>query len=232
MTTRTKGVTKNVVFITKAIESLEDPLHEGEFPVYKWSIQMWGEREDGSWEDPSYYISRVAFELHPSFTKSRRVLAVAPYTVREKGWGEFEIGAEIVFTDPSVPHFQTQIQLLFDPVSESRVTIPFKNISASFKQTLAESGSDAPQQPSSQTLHPVPMGLTDVCAVRNALSSMVDQEKLKQFLQLVQEAAQNDKLINVAVESAEEGGYSDYSFNLYDLPLDFLQRVSLLLGPL
>ncbi len=55
---------------------------------------------------------------------------------------------------------------------------------------------------------------------------MVDQEKLKQFLQLVQEAAQNDKLINVAVESAEEGDYSDYSFNLYDLPLDFLQRVS------
>ncbi len=35
MTTRTKGVTKSVVFITKAIESLEDPLHEGEFPVYQ-----------------------------------------------------------------------------------------------------------------------------------------------------------------------------------------------------
>ncbi len=67
---------------------------------------MWGEREDGSWEDPSYYISRVAFELHPSFTKSRRVLAVAPYTVREKGWGEFEIGAEIVLPIHLYPIFK------------------------------------------------------------------------------------------------------------------------------
>lgn len=51
---------------------MEDPLHEGEFPYYKWSFQAYGEREDGTLEDPSYYVSKLVVELHPSFPKHRR----------------------------------------------------------------------------------------------------------------------------------------------------------------
>ena len=61
-----------MVFITKAVESMSDPLHEGEFAVFNWSFQMYGERDDEGFEDPSYYISKLIVDLHPSFAKPRR----------------------------------------------------------------------------------------------------------------------------------------------------------------
>ena len=227
MTTRTKSQTKNIVFITKAVESMEDPLHEGEYPVYKWSIQMWGEREDGTWEDPSYYISRVAFTLHPSFSQPRRVLSKAPYTVREKGWGEFEIEAELVFTDPDVAHFTMQVPLLFESVNETKATIVFKSVPSSFKQQLSMTGNDAPQQPASQSLHTIPMGLGDAATVSHRIRSL-DQDGLQEVVKIVRDASVSDSLVKTV--SAEDGSFTDYTLNLYDLPVEKLELISQVLG--
>lgn len=143
MSTRNKATSKTLAFITRATESREDPYWEGEFPVYCWSLHAWAVREDGSFEDPSYFISQIVYDLHSSFPRPRRGFSKAPYTVREKGWGEFDIGVEIRFRDSTLAPFTATVPLSFDPETETRVTVPFKGVSAEFKDLLAAGGGDA-----------------------------------------------------------------------------------------
>ena len=48
-------------------------------------------------EDPSAYIKRVVFQLHPTLNPPTRVLDSPPFEVTEQGWGEFEIHVQIFF---------------------------------------------------------------------------------------------------------------------------------------
>jgi YEATS domain-containing protein 4 len=50
-------------------------------------------------EDLSHVISKVVFNLHPSFKEAARTLEKPPYEVTETGWGEFEIGITVHFSD-------------------------------------------------------------------------------------------------------------------------------------
>jgi YEATS domain-containing protein 4 len=43
----------------------------------------------------------VVFNLHPSFKEAARTLEKPPYEVTETGWGEFEIGITVHFSDDS-----------------------------------------------------------------------------------------------------------------------------------
>lgn len=52
-------------------------------------------------EDQSYYIRKVLFTLHPSFANPHRVVETPPYSIREEGWGEFDVIVKIVFVDPN-----------------------------------------------------------------------------------------------------------------------------------
>jgi hypothetical protein len=148
MSTRTKATTKSLAFFTRATESRDDPYWEGEYPVYRWSVHAWGVREDGSLEDPSYYISKIIYDLHSSFPRPRRSYRKAPYCVREKGWGEFDIAVEVHFRDSQIPPFYTTVPLVFEPETQ-RIPVnlpPFKgSIGAEFKALLASGvqGKDA-----------------------------------------------------------------------------------------
>ena len=46
----------------------------------------------------SHVISKVVFNLHPSFKEPVRTLEKPPYEVTETGWGEFEIGITVHFS--------------------------------------------------------------------------------------------------------------------------------------
>lgn len=48
-------------------------------------------------EDISVVIKKVVFQLHPSFSNSRRVIESPPFELTERGWGEFEIAISIFF---------------------------------------------------------------------------------------------------------------------------------------
>jgi hypothetical protein len=52
-------------------------------------------------EDLSYFIRKVVFQLHPSFTNPVRVVDHPPFEVTETGWGEFEVAIRIYFQDQS-----------------------------------------------------------------------------------------------------------------------------------
>jgi YEATS domain-containing protein 4 len=64
-----------------------------EYHSHKWTVYV----REPSGGDLSHIISKVVFNLHPSFAEPVRTLDKPPYEVTETGWGEFEIGITIHF---------------------------------------------------------------------------------------------------------------------------------------
>jgi hypothetical protein len=197
MSTRNKAASKTLAFITRATESRDDAYWEGEFPVYCWSLHCWGVREDGSYEDPSHFIAQIVYDLHSSFARPRRAYSKAPYTVREKGWGEFDIGVEVRFRDSSLAPFKTTVPLSFDPEQETRVNLSFKgsagSMSAEFRECLARRGKDA------WTTR------DDLCRSLAAIAR--DPEALKGLLQRVK---QREEAADPLVVKMQAEGFTDY----------------------
>ncbi|KAI4148056.1 MAG: hypothetical protein L6R39_002915 [Caloplaca ligustica] len=47
--------------------------------------------------DLSYFIKKVQFKLHETYTNSMRTIEAPPFEVTETGWGEFEVQIKIYF---------------------------------------------------------------------------------------------------------------------------------------
>jgi YEATS domain-containing protein 4 len=67
-----------------------------EYHTHKWTLYLRGASD----EDISGCISKIIFQLHPSFTQPVRELLEPPFEVTERGWGEFEAQIRIVWKDP------------------------------------------------------------------------------------------------------------------------------------
>lgn len=68
-----------------------------EYQTHQWTLYLRGPRN----EDLSLAVSKVVFQLHPSFAQPTRELTEPPYEVTERGWGEFEAQIRIFYKDPS-----------------------------------------------------------------------------------------------------------------------------------
>lgn len=64
---------------------------------HRWTVYLRGVNN----EDLSHAISRVQFDLHPTFVNANRVVERQPFEVTEHGWGEFEIVVHINFATDS-----------------------------------------------------------------------------------------------------------------------------------
>jgi len=71
-----------------------------ELQTHEWTLFLRGPNKH---EDHlnSLVISKVVFQLHPSFAQPIRELTEPPYEVTERGWGEFEAQIRIHWKDPS-----------------------------------------------------------------------------------------------------------------------------------
>ena len=71
-----------------------------ELQTHEWTLFLRGPNQH---EDHlnSLVISKVVFQLHPSFAQPTRELTEPPYEVTERGWGEFEAQIRIHWKDPS-----------------------------------------------------------------------------------------------------------------------------------
>lgn len=58
-------------------------------------------------EDISYWLRKVQFKLHDSFTNSLRTIENPPFEVTETGWGEFELTIKLYFAPESCEKPQT-----------------------------------------------------------------------------------------------------------------------------
>lgn len=68
-----------------------------EFQTHEWTLYVRGPNH----EDLSVAISKVVFQLHPSFPQPIRELSQPPFEVTERGWGEFEAQIRIHWKDPT-----------------------------------------------------------------------------------------------------------------------------------
>lgn len=68
-----------------------------EFSTHEWTLFVRGPHH----EDLSPAISKVIFQLHPSFAQPVRELTEPPFEVTERGWGEFEAQIRIIWSDPT-----------------------------------------------------------------------------------------------------------------------------------
>lgn len=117
-----------------------------EFHSHRWTIYVRGLQ----CEDLSYMISKVIFSLHPDFAEPERTITKPPFEVTETGWGEFNVGMRIIFTDPTLPHMDIIHPLKLYPPSNAPLSakkpvvheyydeIVFNDPSVSFYQTLMQ----------------------------------------------------------------------------------------------
>lgn len=67
-----------------------------EYHTHKWTLYV---RSPDSGVDLGAAISKVIFQLHPSFARPMRELTEPPFEVTERGWGEFEATIRIVWKE-------------------------------------------------------------------------------------------------------------------------------------
>lgn len=71
-----------------------------ELQTHEWTLFLRGPNPHDDHLN-SRVISKVVFQLHPSFAQPTRELTEPPYEVTERGWGEFEAQIRIHWKDPS-----------------------------------------------------------------------------------------------------------------------------------
>ena len=67
-----------------------------EYHTHRWTLYV---RSPDQNFDLSKAISKVVFQLHPSFPQPTRELCEPPFEVTETGWGEFEASIRIVWRE-------------------------------------------------------------------------------------------------------------------------------------
>ena len=69
-----------------------------EYKTHQWTLYV---RSPDPNFDLSVAISKVVFQLHPSFAQPTRELTEPPFEITEKGWGEFEASIRIYWAENS-----------------------------------------------------------------------------------------------------------------------------------
>ena len=67
-----------------------------EYHTHRWTLYV---RSPDQSFDLSKAISKVVFQLHPSFPQPTRELTEPPFEVTETGWGEFEASIRIIWKE-------------------------------------------------------------------------------------------------------------------------------------
>jgi YEATS domain-containing protein 4 len=82
--------------------------------MYAWCCYVRG--KDG--EDISRFISKVEFELDPSFPDPVYTVYKPPFQMHEVGWGQFPINIKLFFKDPNCKPVEAEKNLvLFDDMN-------------------------------------------------------------------------------------------------------------------
>ena len=84
---------------------------QGTEHTHKWTAYVRGWNN----EDISYYVKKVSFKLHESFTDPLRTVTEWPFEISETGWGEFEIQIKIYLLDSRILTVNHFLRLHFEP---------------------------------------------------------------------------------------------------------------------
>ena len=73
--------------------------------THQWSVYLKGIDN----EDISYWLKKVQFKLHETYTNPLRTVEAPPFEVTETGWGEFEVQIKLFF----VPEANEKPQIIW-----------------------------------------------------------------------------------------------------------------------
>ncbi|KAA6411757.1 MAG: histone acetyltransferase subunit (Yaf9) [Lasallia pustulata] len=106
-TKRVKGISIYRPFVYGSIAKPLDPLNRppniSAEHTHQWTVYVRG--VDG--EDISYWLKKVQFKLHETYTNSLRTIEAPPFEVTETGWGEFEVSIKLHFIPEANEKAQT-----------------------------------------------------------------------------------------------------------------------------
>ncbi|KAF2156583.1 putative Ran-specific GTPase-activating protein 1 [Myriangium duriaei CBS 260.36] len=120
----------------------QEPANEGDFPLRKWSINIFLVSESGD-ELPATCFEKVTYKLHESFGKrATQSFKNPPFSISEEGWGEFEM--LIILTPVGNPK-GGETTMVHDlnfaqERYESFHTVTFRNPKPELAERLRESG--------------------------------------------------------------------------------------------
>ena len=87
----------------KPLDPLNRPPNISAEHTHQWTVYVRG--IDG--EDISYWLKKVQFKLHETYTNSLRTIEAPPFEVTETGWGEFEVSIKLYFVGEANEKAQT-----------------------------------------------------------------------------------------------------------------------------
>ncbi|KAI4250517.1 MAG: hypothetical protein L6R40_000116 [Gallowayella cf. fulva] len=97
-TKRVKGISIYRPFIFGSIATPIDPANRpaniNADHTHRWTIYV---RPCNPHPDLSYFIKKISFKLHETYTNSLRTVEAPPFEVTETGWGEFEVQIKLYF---------------------------------------------------------------------------------------------------------------------------------------
>ncbi|CAG8502220.1 6907_t:CDS:2 [Funneliformis mosseae] len=99
--TNQSEVEKKIVVVTDQEISKHLKLTNN-LPTRKWKVSIYAVDDMGE-HRPLNYVEKVVYILHPTFEHPERVVRKPPFTLSEKGWGEFDMKIILHYTDKSVP---------------------------------------------------------------------------------------------------------------------------------
>ncbi|CAG8482216.1 6494_t:CDS:2 [Paraglomus brasilianum] len=105
-------------------------------PRRRWAVALYAVDDTGVDRDLSY-VDQVEYHLHPTFGDWKRVVRKPPFTLAEKGWGEFDMKVILYFVDKSIPPHELEHDLNFSkPHYEVLHTLIFTDPKPTFRRLL------------------------------------------------------------------------------------------------
>ncbi|KAF9350256.1 hypothetical protein BGX34_001317, partial [Mortierella sp. NVP85] len=105
-----KNITKEIKVITE--QRIVKGQKKHGFPMRRWKISLMGVGANGE-EEPLPYVDRVEYLLHQTFEPPLRKVSEYPFTLQEKGWGEFDMKVMLYFADKSTTPYVVDHDLNF-----------------------------------------------------------------------------------------------------------------------
>ncbi|KAK4554380.1 transcription factor TFIIF complex subunit Tfg3 [Recurvomyces mirabilis] len=212
---------KRTIKIRTHQEILPDVPQEAEgYPMRGWTISIFLVGPDGE-DMPANCFERATYHLHESFGKrQRQVLKNPPFTIKERGWGEFDMS--IVLSPVGLPKNgdqSVQHDLNFQQEEyESTHSVTFRNPKENLLAILKESapagentnGTTAASKPEKKARQKTSRNV-DMEKLADALPQL-QEDDLLQIVQMIHDNKTDDTYTKNDVENGE------FHVDLYTLP--------------
>ncbi|CAG8571365.1 13281_t:CDS:2 [Ambispora leptoticha] len=97
-----KGFIEKEIKVCTEQEVIKNARAEAGYPIRSWKVSLYAIDEFGT-KSQINFVEKVEYHLHPTFDNPIRICKKPPFTLSEKGWGEFDMQIVLHFIDKSVP---------------------------------------------------------------------------------------------------------------------------------